>query len=117
MNNVVFWTFESASVESVPCSALGRPETTVPVSVHRPPLAPSTHPPTNPPTNSTPLPPTPLIPPQQTRSIFRLAKERDLDLDFHTDENGNELARGLRYVAQKAEQWGYQGRVVCGHCW
>lgn len=48
--------------------------------------------------------------------IFRLAKERDLDLDFHTDENGNELARGLRYVAQKAEQWGYQGRVVCGHC-
>lgn len=50
-------------------------------------------------------------------SIFRLAKERNLDLDFHTDENGNELARGLRYVAQKAEQWGYQGRVVCGHCW
>ncbi|KAL4440630.1 hypothetical protein ABPG75_003631 [Micractinium tetrahymenae] len=48
--------------------------------------------------------------------IFRLAKERNLDLDFHTDENGNELARGLRYVALKAEQWGYQGRVVCGHC-
>jgi hypothetical protein len=49
--------------------------------------------------------------------IFTLAKERDLDLDFHTDENGNELARGLRYVAQKAVQHGYQGRVVCGHCW
>ncbi|EFN58847.1 hypothetical protein CHLNCDRAFT_34176 [Chlorella variabilis] len=48
--------------------------------------------------------------------IFTLAKERDLDLDFHTDENGNELARGLRYVAQKAVQHGYQGRVVCGHC-
>lgn len=48
--------------------------------------------------------------------IFTLAKERDLDLDFHTDENGNELARGLRYVAQKAIQHGYQGRVVCGHC-
>jgi cytosine/adenosine deaminase-related metal-dependent hydrolase len=49
--------------------------------------------------------------------IFTLAKERDLDIDFHTDENGNELARGLRYVAQKAIQHGYQGRVVCGHCW
>lgn len=49
--------------------------------------------------------------------IFTLAKERDLDLDFHTDENGNELARGLRHVAQKAIEYGYQGRVVCGHCW
>eukprot|EP00887_Chlorella_sp_A99_P002739 scaffold6.g2739.t1 len=44
------------------------------------------------------------------------AKERDLDIDFHTDENGNEAAKGLRYVAQKAIQHGYQGRVVCGHC-
>lgn len=49
--------------------------------------------------------------------IFTLAKERDLDLDFHTDENGNELAKGLRYVAQKTIEHGYQGRVVCGHCW
>jgi cytosine/adenosine deaminase-related metal-dependent hydrolase len=48
--------------------------------------------------------------------IFTLAKERDLDIDFHTDENGNELAKGLRYVAQKTIQHGYQGRVVCGHC-
>ncbi|KAI3436637.1 hypothetical protein D9Q98_006053 [Chlorella vulgaris] len=48
--------------------------------------------------------------------IFTLAKQRNLDLDFHTDENGNELARGLRYVSQKAVQHGYQGRVVCGHC-
>jgi cytosine deaminase len=48
--------------------------------------------------------------------IFTLAKERDLDIDFHTDENGNELARGLRYVAEKTIQHGYQGRVVCGHC-
>lgn len=48
--------------------------------------------------------------------IFTLAKERDLDLDFHTDENGNELAKGLRYVAEKTIKFGYQGRVVCGHC-
>lgn len=49
--------------------------------------------------------------------IFTLAKERDLNIDFHTDENGNELARGLRHVAQKTVEHGYQGRVVCGHCW
>lgn len=51
------------------------------------------------------------------RSIFTLAKERDLDLDFHTDENGNEPAKCLRYVAQKAIEHGYQNRVVCGHAW
>ena len=49
--------------------------------------------------------------------IFRLAKERDLDLDFHTDENGNERAKALRYVAEKTIEHGYEGRVVCGHCW
>ncbi|MCJ1461821.1 hypothetical protein MMC07_000420 [Pseudocyphellaria aurata] len=49
--------------------------------------------------------------------IFTLARERDLDLDFHVDENGNPGARGLEYVAHKTLQHGYQGRVVCGHCW
>lgn len=49
--------------------------------------------------------------------IFTLAKERDLDLDFHVDENGNERAKGLLYIARKTIQHGYQGRVVCGHCW
>lgn len=49
--------------------------------------------------------------------VFSLAKERDLDLDFHVDENGNELATGLLHVARKTIQHGYQGRVVCGHCW
>ena len=49
--------------------------------------------------------------------IFQLAKERDLDLDFHVDENGNEAAKGLLYVSEKAIKFGYQGRVVCGHCW
>ena len=49
--------------------------------------------------------------------IFTLAKERNLDLDFHVDENGNETAKGLLYIARKTIQHGYQGRVVCGHCW
>ena len=29
--------------------------------------------------------------------IFRLANERALDLDFHVDENGNEVSKGLRH--------------------
>jgi len=49
-------------------------------------------------------------------TIFALAKERGLDLDFHCDENGNEEARGLRDVARAALRHGYEGRVVCGHC-
>ncbi len=51
------------------------------------------------------------------RRVFTLAKDRDLDLDFHVDENGNERAKGLLYIAGKTIQHGYQGRVVCGHCW
>jgi cytosine/creatinine deaminase len=48
--------------------------------------------------------------------IFTLAKQRNLDLDFHVDENPNQKAKGLRYVAEKTIEFGYQGRVVCGHC-
>ncbi|KAK9817658.1 hypothetical protein WJX72_000267 [[Myrmecia] bisecta] len=48
--------------------------------------------------------------------MFVLAKERNLDVDFHVDENGNERAKGLLYVAEKTIQHSYQGRVVCGHC-
>ena len=33
------------------------------------------------------------------------------------DENGNAAARGLAHIARKTLQHGYQGRVVCGHCW
>lgn len=48
--------------------------------------------------------------------IFMLAKEFDLDLDFHTDENGNTASKGLRDISKKCIQHNYQGRVVCGHC-
>eukprot|EP00892_Ulva_mutabilis_P005215 jgi/Ulvmu1/3065/UM015_0105.1 len=48
--------------------------------------------------------------------IFTLAKARGLLLDFHVDENGNERSRGLRDIAQKTIEHGYQGKVVCGHC-
>jgi cytosine/adenosine deaminase-related metal-dependent hydrolase len=49
--------------------------------------------------------------------IFELAKARGLLLDFHVDENGNEVSRGLRDIARKTQQHGYGGMVVCGHCW
>jgi cytosine/creatinine deaminase len=49
--------------------------------------------------------------------IFSLAKQRNLLLDFHVDENGNERSKGLRDIAMKTIEHGYEGRVVCGHCW
>lgn len=49
--------------------------------------------------------------------IFTLAKQRGLLLDFHVDENGNERSKGLREISLKTMQHGYEGRVVCGHCW
>lgn len=49
-------------------------------------------------------------------TMFRLAKERGLDLDFHVDENGNEAARGLRDVARAVLRHDFHGTVVCGHC-
>ncbi|KDD74274.1 hypothetical protein H632_c1439p0, partial [Helicosporidium sp. ATCC 50920] len=47
--------------------------------------------------------------------MFELAREMDLDLDFHADENGNKPARGLLEIASKTVQHGWQGRVVVGH--
>lgn len=47
---------------------------------------------------------------------FTLAKERNLDLDFHTDETNDPQSITLRHVAAAALRHGYEGRVVCGHC-
>jgi cytosine/adenosine deaminase-related metal-dependent hydrolase len=48
--------------------------------------------------------------------IFRLANERGLDLDFHVDENGNEVSKGLLYIAEAATRNDFKGKIVCGHC-
>jgi cytosine/creatinine deaminase len=53
--------------------------------------------------------------------VFSLAASRGLDVDFHTDENGNAAATGLVDVcaaAQRARAASppFTGRVVCGHC-
>jgi cytosine/creatinine deaminase len=52
----------------------------------------------------------------QVDRVFSLAQERDLDLDFHVDESGDPNAVTLRSIAAATIRYGYQGRVVCGHC-
>jgi cytosine/adenosine deaminase-related metal-dependent hydrolase len=49
-------------------------------------------------------------------TVFRLAGERGLDLDFHVDENGNEISKGLLYISEAAMRNDFKGRIVCGHC-
>lgn len=49
-------------------------------------------------------------------TIFKLASERDLDVDFHVDENGNVESMGLRRIAEAAIRNNFKGKVVCGHC-
>ena len=52
----------------------------------------------------------------QLDRVFILAKERHLDLDFHTDENDNPSSDTLRRVAQAALRHEFTGRITCGHC-
>ncbi len=47
---------------------------------------------------------------------FELAKERNLDLDFHVDETDDPNSRCLRAIAEATIRHRYRGRVVCGHC-
>ena len=53
---------------------------------------------------------------QQIDRVFELAKERELDLDFHTDESLNPDDTALRLVAEAAIRHGFAGRITCGHC-
>ena len=52
----------------------------------------------------------------QLDRVFTLAKDRNLDLDFHVDESGNPSDITLRSIAEATIRYGYEGRVVCGHC-
>ena len=49
-------------------------------------------------------------------TIFKLANERGLDLDFHVDENGNEVSKGILHISQAAIRNNFKGKIVCGHC-
>lgn len=48
--------------------------------------------------------------------VFSLAKERNLNLDFHTDENGDPNSRCLQKVAEAALRHEFKGQIICGHC-
>ena len=52
----------------------------------------------------------------QIDRVFELAKERGLDLDFHTDESLDPDDIALRLVAQAALRHRFEGRITCGHC-
>ena len=52
----------------------------------------------------------------QLDTVFSLAKERNLDLDFHTDENGDPNSICLQKIAAAALRHEFKGQIVCGHC-
>jgi len=48
--------------------------------------------------------------------VFALARDRNLDLDFHADETENPSSNGLAAIAEATIRFGWQGRVTAGHC-
>jgi cytosine/creatinine deaminase len=52
----------------------------------------------------------------QLDRVFELAKERNLNLDFHTDESNRPEDKTLRLVAEAVLRHKFTGQVVCGHC-
>ncbi|MBS0427518.1 MAG: cytosine deaminase [Proteobacteria bacterium] len=48
--------------------------------------------------------------------VFALARDTDLDLDFHVDEHLQDNTEGMRTIADLTLRHGMEGRVVCGHC-
>ena len=53
---------------------------------------------------------------KQLDRVFALAKERNLNLDFHTDENDDPDSVTLREVAKTATRHEFSGQIICGHC-
>jgi cytosine deaminase len=52
----------------------------------------------------------------QLDTVFTLAKERGLNLDFHTDENDDPNSICLQKVAAAALRHAFTGQIICGHC-
>jgi cytosine deaminase len=52
----------------------------------------------------------------QLDRVFNLAKERNLDLDFHADENGDRHSQCLLKIAKAAIRNQFPGKIICGHC-
>ncbi|MEM9271886.1 MAG: cytosine deaminase [Cyanobacteria bacterium P01_F01_bin.143] len=53
---------------------------------------------------------------EQLDTVFQLARERNLDLDFHADENGDRDSICLQKIAQTAIRHQFTGNITCGHC-
>ncbi|MEG4813380.1 cytosine deaminase [Microcoleus sp. K5-D4] len=53
---------------------------------------------------------------KQLDRVFALAKERNLNLDFHTDENDDPDSVTLREVAKTAIRHEFGAQIICGHC-
>ena len=53
---------------------------------------------------------------KQLDRVFALAKERNLNLDFHTDENDDPDSVTLQQVAKTAIRHQFPGQIICGHC-
>jgi len=53
---------------------------------------------------------------KQLDRVFALAKERNLNLDFHTDENDDPDSVTLQQVAKTAIRDQFSGQIICGHC-
>jgi cytosine deaminase len=54
--------------------------------------------------------------PAQIDVIFRLAREFGVDADFHVDFFDEPEHLHLRYIIEQTIRWGWQDRVVVGHC-
>ncbi|MEB3232928.1 MAG: cytosine deaminase [Leptolyngbyaceae bacterium] len=52
----------------------------------------------------------------QLDRLFVLAKERNLDLDFHVDESGDPHVDSLAHIARAALRHQFAGIITCGHC-
>jgi cytosine/creatinine deaminase len=52
----------------------------------------------------------------QLDTVFTLAKERNLDLDFHADENGDLNSLCLQKISQTAIRHDFHNQITCGHC-
>ena len=53
---------------------------------------------------------------QQLGQVFKLAQQRNLDLDFHADENGDVDSICLQKIAQTAIKCNFTGKILVGHC-
>jgi cytosine deaminase len=49
-------------------------------------------------------------------TLFRLASEEGLDLDFHVDETQDPGSRSLRHIAETALRYRFSGQITVGHC-